>query len=140
MTTERGYKMVKTIIGGINVEQWCTRYSLSNPPVNGNNGFYDYEGNWVPDKKGDETLIEITLEEVPTPDSIRLAEVLEADTVEVDYTTPVPKHDTFYKTAYSADCDDADPENSDPEITDGIIWTINISLRSAGLIVPPGGL
>lgn len=132
--------MVKTIIGGIDVKKWCTRYSLSNPPVNGNNGFYDHEGNWVPDKKGDEALIEIALEEVPTPVSMELAKALEADTVEVDYTTPIPKHNTFYKTAYSADCDDADPENPDPEITDGIIWNINISLRSAGLIIPPGGL
>ncbi len=51
-----------------------------------------------------------------------------------------PTSGTFYKTAYSADCDDADPDNLNPEITDGIIWTINISLRSAGLIIPPGGL
>jgi len=122
------------------IQQWITSYSCQCPPVTGNNGFHDINGDYISDKKGDEVLLDIVLENVPTPDSVRLAEILEAPSVEVDYTTPVPKHDAFYKTSYSADCDDADPGEYDFDITDGILWTIRLSLRSAGLLVPSGGL
>jgi len=132
--------VVKTIIGGMEIQQWITSYSCQCPPVTGNNGFHDINGDYISDKKGDEVLLDIVLEDVPTPDSVRLAEILEAPSVEVDYTTPVPKHDAFYKTSYSADCDDADPDEYDFDITDGILWTIRLSLRSAGLLVPSGGL
>lgn len=132
--------MVKTIIGGMEIQQWITSYSCQCPPVTGNNGFHDINGDYISDKKGDEVLLDIVLEDVPTPDSVRLAEILESPSVEVDYTTPVPKHDAFYKTSYSADCDDADPDEYDFDITDGILWTIRLSLRSAGLLVPSGGL
>lgn len=132
--------MVKTIIGGMEIQRWITSYSCQCPPVTGNNGFYDINGDYVPDKKGDEVLLDIVLEDVPTPVSEALAKKLEAPSVEVDYTTPVPKHDVFYKTSYSADCDDADPDQYDFDVTDGILWTIRLSLRSAGLLVPSGGL
>ncbi|MEZ3455624.1 MAG: hypothetical protein K1W17_14800 [Oscillospiraceae bacterium] len=132
--------MVKTIIGGMEIQQWIKSYSCQCPPVTGNNGFFDIGGNYISDKKGDEVLLDIVLEDVPTPVSVALAKKLEAPSVEVDYTTPVPKHDAFYKTSYSADCDDADPDQYDFEITDGILWTIRLSLRSAGLSVPSGGL
>ncbi len=132
--------MVKTIIGGTEIQQWITSYSCQCPPVTGNNGFYDINGGYISDKKGDEVLLDIVLEDVPTPVSEALANKLEAPSVEVDYTTPVPKHDVFYKTSYSADCDDADPDQYDFDVTDGILWTIRLSLRSAGLLVPSGGL
>lgn len=132
--------MVKTIIGGMEIQRWIKSYSCQCPPVTGNNGFHDINGDYISDKKGDEVLLDIVLEDVPTPDSMRLAEILEASSVEVDYTTPVPKHDAFYKTSYSADCDDADPDQYDFDITDGILWTIRLSLRSAGLLLPSGGL
>lgn len=132
--------MVKTIIGGMEIQNWITSYSCQCPPVTGNNGFFDIGGDYVPDKKGDEVLLDIVLEDVPTPVSMALAQTLEAPTVEVDYTTPVPGHGAFYKTFYSADCEDADPDEYDFEITDGILWTIRLSLRSAGLLSPSGGL
>lgn len=132
--------MVKTIIGGMEIQRWIKSYSCQCPPVTGNNGFHDINGDYISDKKGDEVLLDIVLEDVPTPVSVALAKKLEAPSVEVDYTTPVPKHDAFYKTSYSADCDDADPDQYDFEITDGILWTIRLSLRSAGLSVPSGGL
>lgn len=132
--------MVKTIIGGMEIQQWIKSYSCQCPPVTGNNGFFDINGGYVPDKKGDEVLLDIVLEDVPTPVSEALAKKLEAPSVEVDYTTPVHKHDVFYKTSYSADCDDADPDQYDFDVTDGILWTIRLSLRSAGLSVPSGGL
>ena len=132
--------MVKTIIGGMEIQQWIKSYSCQCPPVTGNNGFYDINGDYISDKKGDEVLLDIVLEDVPTPVSEALAKKLEAPSVEVYYTTPVPKHDSFYKTSYSADCDDADPDQYDFDVTDGILWTIHLSLRSAGLLVPSGGL
>lgn len=132
--------MVKTIIGGMEIQRWIKSYNCQCPPVTGNNGFHDINGDYISDKKGDEVLLDLILEEVPTPDSVQLAKILEASSVEVDYTTPVPKHDTFYKTSYSADCDYADPDRYDFEITDSILWTIRLSLRSAGLLLPSGGL
>ncbi len=132
--------MLKTIIGGMEIQRWITSYSCQCPPVTGNNGFYDINGDYISEKKGDEVLLDIVLEDVPTPVSEALAKKLEAPSVEVDYTTPVPKHDLFYKTSYSADCDDADPDQYDFDVTDGILWTIRLSLRSAGLLVPSGGL
>lgn len=122
------------------IQRWIKSYSCQCPPVTGNNGFHDINGDYISDKKGDEVLLDIVLEDVPTPVSVALAKKLEAPSVEVDYTTPVPKHDAFYKTSYSADCDDADPDQYDFEITDGILWTIRLSLRSAGLLIPSGGL
>lgn len=122
------------------IQQWIKSYGCQCPPVTGNNGFYDINGDYISDKKGDEILLDIVLEDVPTPVSEALAKKLEAPSVEVDYTTPVPKHDVFYKTSYSADCDDADPDQYDFDVTDGILWTIRLSLRSAGLLVPSGGL
>lgn len=132
--------MVKTMIGGIDVQKYTTRYSCQCPPVNGNNSFYDTNGEYVADKKGDEVLLNLTLEEVPTPISVKLAAALEAESVVVDYTTPVPKQDRFVKTSYNAECDDADPDTLDYDITDGIIWTIQLSLRSAGIKPLSGGL
>lgn len=93
------------------IQRWIKSYSCQCPPVTGNNGFHDINGDYISDKKGDEVLLDIVLEDVPTPVSVALAEKLEAPSVEVDYTTPVPKHDAFYKTSYSADCDDADPDH-----------------------------
>ncbi len=132
--------MVKTIIGGVDVQEYTTAYSCKCPPVMGNNDFYDHSGNYIPNKKGDEVLLDITLEGVPTPVSLRLAEALEAVEVVVDYTTPVPARSLFIKTAYTAECDDADPDNPNFDDTDGIEWTIRLSLRSAGLKAVPDGL
>lgn len=132
--------MVKTIIGGVAVQEYITAYSCNCPPVNGNNGFYDINGNYVSDKKGDEVLLDITLEGVPTKVSKQLASAVAGKSVEVDYTTPVPSHGTFYKTDYNAVCDNADPDNPDYDDDSGIEWNIHISLRSAEIISPSGGL
>ena len=132
--------MVKTIIGGVDVQEYITAYSCQCPSVDGSNGFFDMNGDWISDKKGDEAILNITLEEVPTPVSEQLAKVLGKSSVEVDYTTPVPRHGSFYKTSYNANCEDADPDEYDFEITDGILWNIDFSLRSAGLTPLSGGL
>ncbi len=124
--------MVKLTVGGVDIQQWVTAYACQCPPINGSSGFYDQDGCWVSDKKGDEVTLDITLEEVPTQVSEELARVLEAAEVDVDYTTPVPRHGKFYKTAYTANYDDSDYPNE--------MWTIQLSLRSAGLISPSGGL
>ncbi|MBQ5320341.1 MAG: hypothetical protein J6K17_14720 [Oscillospiraceae bacterium] len=132
--------MVKTIIGGVDIQEYITHYSCRCPPVNGNNSFYDTNGNWISDKKGNEVLLNISLEGVPTSVSQQLATVLESDSVEVEYTTPVPSHGTFYKTDYNATCDDADPDNPDYEDTSNIEWNIQLSLRSASLDAVSGSL
>ncbi len=132
--------MVKTVIGGIDVQRWITDYSCKCPPVKGNNEFRSANREMIFDKKGDEVILDIVLAEVPTPVSEALAQKLEAPTVEVDYTTPVPRRNKFYKEDYSAVCEDADPDEYDFEITDGILWTIRLSLRSAELVTSPGSL
>ncbi len=125
--------MVKVIINGINIQEYITQYSCRCPPVNNNNSFFDINGNCISNKKGDEVILNISLEGVPTEISQKLATELEADSVEVDYTTPVSKQGSFYKIDYTAICDNADPDNSDYDDTSNIEWNIQISLRSASL-------
>ena len=132
--------MVKTIIGGIAVQQYITHYSCRCPPVTGNNSFFDVNGNWISDKKGNEVILNISLEGVPTSVSQELAKALEADSVDVEYTTPIPAYGTFYKTDYNATCDDADPDNPDYEDTSNIEWSIQLSLRSTSLNAVSGSL
>ena len=132
--------MVKLTIGGIDIKNYITNYSCKCSPVNGSNGFYDLHGNYISDRQGDEIFIDVTLEGVPTPVSVALAAALAGDSVEVDHTVPFAGHGKFYKTTYTAQCENADPGNTDYDDTDNIEWTVQISLSSAGLVSPPGGL
>lgn len=122
--------MVKTIIGGIDVQQYITSYRVDNPPVYVNNSFTDITGVEVQDKLGDKVTLSLTLEDVPNTEALQLAEVLQADSISVSYTTPVPAAGQFKKTAYTADCSDADPDETDYNETDGILWDINVTLES----------
>lgn len=122
--------MVKTIIGGVDVQEYTTAYSLKNPPMMGDNSFMPVDGNYVPDIIGSEVILDITLEAVPTPISMQLAKALDGESVTVDYTTPVPARKEFYKVTYDTECEDADPDNEDYDVTDGILWNIKLSLRS----------
>lgn len=121
--------MIKTIIGGINVEEYITDYYISNPPVYGAHSFTDITGVDIVDKRGDKVILKLTLE-MPTPVALAVAEKLQMDSVTVDYTTPVPKSNVFKKTSYDTKCDDADPEQYDFDITDNIIWIVNVTLES----------
>lgn len=132
--------MVKTIIGGVDVQKYTTAYEVKNPAVMGDNSFRSVTGNYISDIIGNEVTLDITLEAVPTPISLQLAEALEGDSVMVDYTTPVPARSRFYKVSYDAECEDADPDNENFDSTDNILWNIKLSLRSAGSANSGGGL
>ena len=132
--------MVKTIIGGVDVQEYTTAYSIKCPPVMSENSFRSANGEIVSGVIGSEVTIDITLEAVPTPVSMRLAKALEEESVVVDYTTPVPARNRFYKVSYDADCEDADPDNRNYDSTGGILWNIKLSLRSAELVGTGGGL
>lgn len=132
--------MVKTKIGGVNVQEYTTAYSINNPPVMSDNSFRAANGDYVTGIIGSEVTLDITLEAVPTQVSMELAKALEGETVVVDYTTPVPARNKFYKVSYDAECEDADPDNRDPENADGVLWNIKLSLRSAELVVFGDGL
>ena len=123
--------MVKTIIGGVDVQEYTTAYSLKNPAVMGENSFTSVTGKKISGIVGNEVILDITLEAVPTAVSMQLAQALEGESVVVDYTTPVPARSRFYKVSYDAECEDADPDNEDFSITDNILWNIKLSLRSA---------
>lgn len=131
--------MVKTIIGGVDVQKYTTEYSCDCPPVFSDNEFRSANGEQVHKKLGDNVVINIRLEEVPTNVSLELASALEADRVLVDYTSPIPKRAEFYKTSYRADCDDADPDNKDFEATDGILWNISLTLQSVAAAASDSG-
>lgn len=131
--------MVKTIIGGVDVQKYTVEYSCDCPPVFSDNEFRTVNGEQIHKKIGDNVTINIRLEEVPTSVSMKLAEALEADEVTVDYTSPIPKRAKFYKTSYRADCEDADPDNKDFEATDGILWNISLSLQSVAATAADGG-
>ena len=122
--------MVKTIIGGVDVQKYIIDYSCECLPVFSENEFRTANGKQIRKKIGDNVTIVITLGEVPTSVSMELAKVLEAENVVVDYTSPIPKRAEFYKTSYRAECEDADPDNKDFEATDGILWNISLSLHS----------
>ena len=132
--------MVKTIIGGVDVQDYTTAYEVKNPAVVGGNSFQSVTGNFIPGIVGNEVTLDITLEAVPTPISLQLAEVMERESVMVDYTTPVPRRSKFYKVSYDAECEDADPENRNFDVTEDILWNIKLSLRSVESGNSGGGL
>ena len=125
--------MVKTVIGGIEVQEWITDggYTIGIEPVYGENSFTDINsGAAVLDKLGDKITLSLSLEAVPHSVAAQLAEILAADSVEVEYTTPAPAVSTFKKTGYRADCSDSDPDETDPDVTDGVEWDIDVTLES----------
>lgn len=122
--------MVKTIIGGVDVQAWTTAYRIDNPPVYGNNSFTDITGIDVLDKLGDKVTLQLSLADVPTDIALQLATAMQADSISVSYTTPVPAAGLFKKVSYNVVCSDADPEQTDYDYTDGIKWDIDINLES----------
>lgn len=122
--------MVRTIIGGVEVQPYITDYKISITPVYGDNSFVDINGVEVQDKLGDKTEINLILEEIPHAVALQLATVLQADSIEVTYTTPAPAVKMFKKTSYAAICTDSDPCETDYDVTDEIKWEISLSLES----------
>ena len=132
--------MIKLQIAGIPVQQYTVSYSCQASPVEGNNGFYDVNGNYITDSKGDEIRLDVSLEGVPDETAQELSTALMAESVEIDYTNPLPQSGKFRKISYTAECDDPDPDNYDYDDTSGIEWNIRLSLRSAGLVTQQSGL
>ena len=125
--------MVKTVIGGIEVQDWIMDgdYTINIEPVYGGNSFVDVNsGTEVQDKLGDKITLGLSLEGVPHSIAAQLAEILLADSVEVEYTTPAPAISKFKKTSYRSVCSDSDPGEKDPDVTDGVEWDINVTLES----------
>lgn len=81
------------------------------------------------DYLGDRITLALTLGAVPHATAAQLADILNAESVTVEYTTPAPAVSKFKKTAYSAVCSNADPD-SDYADTDGIEWDISVTLES----------
>lgn len=121
--------MVKTVIGGLAVQDWIEDYKIDISPVYGDNSFTDVNGEEVQDYLGDRITLALSLGAVPHDTAAQLAEILNAESVEVEYTTPAPAVSKFKKTAYSAVCSNADPD-SDYADTGGIEWDINVTLES----------
>ena len=132
--------MVRTVIAGIEVQSWIidSGYKINITPVYGGNGFVDINGVEVSDKLGDKVTLNLALEGVPDNAAAQIAEALQSDSIEVEYTTPAPAVSKFKKTAYSAVCSDADPDEQDYESTDGIEWDITIALESVEFITSDG--
>lgn len=122
--------MVKTVIGGLAVQDWIEDYKIDISPVYGGNGFTDVNGEEVQDRLGDKITLRLSLGAVPHDQAAQLAEILNNDSVEVEYTTPAPAVSKFKKTAYSAVCSDADPDTADFDDTNGIEWDIDVTLES----------
>lgn len=125
--------MVKTVIGGIEVQDWIMDggYTINIEPVYGENSFKDVNsGAEVLDKLGDKITLGLSLEGVPHNIAAQLAEILLADSVEVEYTTPAPAVSKFKKTSYRSVCSDSDPGETDPDVTDGVEWDIDVTLES----------
>ncbi len=122
--------MVKTVIGGLAVQDWIEDYKIDISPVYGGNGFTVVNGEEVQDRLGDKITLRLSLGAVPHTLAAQLADILNKDSVEVEYTTPAPAVSKFKKTAYSAVCSDADPDTADFDDTNGIEWDIDVTLES----------
>lgn len=122
--------MVKTIVGGLAVQNWIEDYKIDISPVYGDNSFTDINGEEVQDYLGDRITLSLSLGGVPHDTAARLAEILNAENVTVEYTTPAPATSKFKKTAYSAVCSNADPDTADFDKTGGIEWDISVTLVS----------
>ena len=122
--------MVKTIVGGIAVQDFIEEYKIDISPVHGDNSFTDINGEEVQDYLGDRITLNLSLGGVPHTLAAQLAEILNAETVTVEYTTPAPAVSKFKKTAYSATCSNADPDTADFDDTDAIEWDISVTLES----------
>ena len=122
--------MVKTIVGGIAVQDFIEEYKIDISPVHGDNSFTDINGEEVQDYLGDRITLNLSLGGVPHTLAAQLADILNAESVEVEYTTPAPAVSKFKKTAYSAVCSDADPDTADFDDTNGIEWDIDVTLES----------
>lgn len=122
--------MVKTIVGGIAVQDFIEEYKIDISPVHGDNSFTDINGEEVQDYLGDRITLSLSLGAVPHTLAAQLADILNAESVEVEYTTPAPAVSKFKKTAYSAVCSGSDPEEEDYEKTDKIEWDISVTLES----------
>ena len=122
--------MVKTIVGGLAVQNWIEDYKIDISPIYSDNSFTDINGEEVQDYLGDKITLALTLGAVPHNTAAQLAEILNAETVTVEYTTPAPAVSKFKKTAYSAVCSNADPDTADFDDTGGIEWDISVTLES----------
>ena len=122
--------MVKTIVGGIAVQDFIEEYKIDISPVHGDNSFTDINGEEVQDYLGDRITLNLSLGGVPHTLAAQLADILNKDGVEVEYTTPAPAVSKFKKTAYSAVCSNADPDTTDFDDTGGIEWDISVTLES----------
>ena len=122
--------MVKTVIGGVDVQKWLEDYKIDVSPVYGGNSFTDVNGEEVQDYLGDKITLRLSLGGVPHTAAAQLAEILNAESVTVEYTTPASAVSKFKKAEYSAVCSDADPDEVDYDVTDGIEWDIDVTLES----------
>lgn len=122
--------MVKTVIGGVGVQKWLEEYKIDVSPIYGGNSFTDINGEEVQDYLGDKITLRLSLGGVPHTAAAQLADILNTDSVTIEYTTPAPAVSKFKKTAYSAVCSDADPDEVDYDVTDGIEWDIDVTLES----------
>lgn len=122
--------MVKTIVGGLAVQDWIEDYKIDISPVYGDNSFTDVNGAEVQDYIGDKITLSLSLGGVPHGKAAQLANILKAESVTVEYTTPAPAVSKFKKTAYSAVCSNAAPDTADFDDTDAIEWDISVTLES----------
>ena len=121
--------MVKTIVGGLAVQDWIEDYKIDISPVYGDNSFTDVNGEEVQDYLGDKITLSLSLGGVPHDTAAQLANILNAESVTVEYTTPAPAVSKFKKSAYSATCSNADPDTTDFDNTDGIEWDTSVTLE-----------
>ena len=122
--------MIETIVGGLAVQDWLEDYKIDISPIYGDNSFTDVNGEEIQDYLGDKITLSLSLGGVPHGKAAQLAEILNAESVTVEYTTPAPAVSKFKKSAYSAVCSNADPDTTDPDDTDGIEWDISVTLES----------
>lgn len=132
--------MIQVIAEGIALHTYITSYDISVSPVYSGNKFTCYDGKEISGIMGYKTVIQCKLEKVPHSDAENIASVVNQESFELTYTSPVSITRKFKCTKYNAVPKSTDPRQKNPLITDNITWTITMTLESSDIGSMGGGL
>lgn len=122
--------MIQIIAGGINIHPYVTAYSLDVAPITSNNSFTAHNGEQIAKSMGHVTTIRLTLDKVPHAVAETIAMIMQAESFEMTYTSPVAITNDFKCTNYAAKPKNADPRQKNPLITEGLTWSIDLTVES----------
>lgn len=132
--------MIQIIAENIPLHPYITSYNISVSPVYSGNQFTRYDGKDVSEIMGQKTIIQCTLAKVPHSAAQDIASIVNKNSFELTYTSPISITEKFKCTKYNASPKSSDPRQKNPLITDNITWTLSMTLESTDIGSDGGGL